>query len=424
HYLGPVILAAKDTPVRIKFTNYLPYYDKGGKSVGSWNCQGGELVIPVDETIAGGGLVFDANGQQINVQVDDCKGGRKYIALMGQNRAAIHWHGGDSPWISDGTPHQWFAPAGDISYTVGVTPVNPYGMGKGVSAQDVPDMPPSGPGSYTLYFPNNLSGRLMMYHDHTSGLTKVNVYMGEAAGYVVYDTEELTLAANALGTTLDRKLTSGPFAGLPVGTLDAVGIPLVIQDKTFVPKNIGPYALASDGVTPQSQDAKWDLDHWGQHGDLFFPHVYETNQDPSSADGTNPVGRWDWGPWFWPVFPAQYSLPSGAYGDATATPEAFMDTALVNGQAYPTMTVDPKTYRLRILSVANDRTFNLGFYQAVDANGKVCDAANKVPAPTPAAPGGLPPATCTEVRMVPALATAGFPAKWPTDGRVGGVPDP
>ncbi len=64
-----------------------------------------------------------------------------------------------------------------------------------------------------------------------------------------------------------------------------------------------------------SQDAKWDLNHWGQEGDFFFPHVYETNQDPNSADGTNPVGRWDWGPWFWPVFPAQMSLPSGEYGD-------------------------------------------------------------------------------------------------------------
>jgi FtsP/CotA-like multicopper oxidase with cupredoxin domain len=31
---------------------------------------------------------------------------------------------------------------------------------------------------------------------------------------------------------------------------------------------------------------------------------------------------------------------------------------------------------------------------------------------------------CTEVKMVPALPTAGFPATWPIDGRVGGVPDP
>jgi FtsP/CotA-like multicopper oxidase with cupredoxin domain len=409
HYLGPVILASRGTAARFKFTNYLPYTDKNGNKVGAPN--GDEAFIPVDELIAGGGPVSDATGKPVLDQ-----NGRPI--KFSQNRVAIHWHGGDSPWISDGTPHQWFTPAADISNFV-TDALHPNGMGKGDSAASVPDMPDPGPGSYTLYFPNNLSGRLMMYHDHVSGLTKVNVYEGEAAGYVVYDPTELTMVSNAIGTSLAA--TAG---GLPTGLLDAVGIPLVIQDKTFVPKNIGPNAVASDGITPASQDAKWDLNHWGQEGDFFFPHVYETNQDPNSKDGTNPVGRWDWGPWFWPVFPAQYSLPTGAYGDVTATPEAFMDTPIVNGQAYPSLTVDPKTYRFRILSVANDRTQNLGLYQAVDATGKICDATNTAPAMAPTAPGGLAPVACTEVRMVPAVPTAGFPANWPTDGRAGGVPDP
>jgi FtsP/CotA-like multicopper oxidase with cupredoxin domain len=176
--------------------------------------------------------------------------------------------------------------------------------------------------------------------------------------------------------------------------------------------------------------------------------VYETNQDPNSIDGTNPVGRWDWGPWFWPVFPAQYSLPSGDYGDVTTTPESFMDTPMVNGKPYPTMTVDPKTYRFRILNAANDRGVNLGIYKAVDAAGNLCDgsiapvAYGSVASSTvngavvpgngygptgdlPMFPGGIAaPATCTEVKMVPAVPTPGFPATWPMDGRVGGVPDP
>ncbi len=416
HYLGPSIVAFKGKPVRMKVTNYLPYTDVNGKSVGSWNGNGGEFYLPVDETIAGGGPVLDKHGKQML----DTNG--KPIK-MAQNRAAVHWHGGDSPWISDGTPHQWWAPAGDISYTIGIDAAHPYGMGKGVASADVPDMPASGPGVYTLYFPNNLSGRFMMYHDHTSGLTKLNAYTGMAAGYIVVDMDELGLAAKAMGVNLT--MPDGKSLGAAIPLLDAVGIPLVIQDKTFVPKNIGPNAVALDGYTPQSQDAKWDLTHWGQPGDLYFPHVYETNQDPNSFDGTNPVGRWDWGPWFWPVFPAQFSLPSGAYGDVTATPEAFGDTAMVNGKAYPTMTVDPKTYRFRILSIGNDRTLNLGLYQAVDAAGRVCNASNRTPRVAPTAPGGtVAPATCTEVKMVPALPTAGFPANWPTDGRVGGVPDP
>jgi hypothetical protein len=41
--------------------------------------------------------------------------------------------------------------------------------------------------------------------------------------------------------------------------------------------------------------------------------------------------------------------------------------------------VDPKAYRFRILNAANDRFFNLSLYQAVDANGVLCDAANPNP---------------------------------------------
>jgi FtsP/CotA-like multicopper oxidase with cupredoxin domain len=395
----------------MKFDNYLPYTDGTGKSVGSWNGMGGELPLPVDETIPGGGPVLKADGTPALDQ------NGKPIK-MGQNRVSVHWHGGDTPWTGDGTPHEWFAPRGDISYTLGIDAVHPNGMGKGESAANVSDMADPGPGSYTLYFPNNLSGRMMFYHDHASGLTRVNVYEGMAAGYVVVDPTEQVLVAGALGI-----LPTATVNGVRTGLLDTIGIPLVLQDKGFVPNNIGPNAVASDG-TPASQDSKWDLFHWGQPGDFFFPHVYETNQDPNAIDGTNPVGRWDWGPWFWPVFPAQYSLPTGAYGDVTTTPESFMDTALVNGQVYPTMTVDPKTYRLRILSVPNDRSTNLSIYQAADYKGVVCDANNKAPALAPAAPGGLPPVACTEVRMVPASPTAGFPATWPTDGRSGGVPDP
>ena len=393
HYMGPIIVASRGTAVRMKYTNYLPYNDSAGNPVGATN--GGELPLPVDEHLAGGGPVVDANGNPVR----DQNGNPMKFA---QNRAMIHWHGGDTPWISDGTPHQWVVPAGDVSYII-KDPTHPNGLGKGDSFQSVPDMPDPGPGSGTLYFPNNLSARLMFFHDHTSALTRLNVYMGEAAGYVVTDPVEQNLVKT----------------GIIPNTLLGVGIPLVIQDKTFVPKNVGSNA-------PQSQDAKWDVNHWGQPGDLWFPHVYEVNQDPNSIDATNPVGRWDWGPWFWPVFPAQYSLPTGSYGDATTTPEAFMDTMVVNGQAYPTLTVDPVATRFRILSVGNDRALNLSLYQAVDANGKVCDVAtNPTPAVAASAPGQTAAlAACTELRMVPAATTSRLPDSWPTDGRAGGVPDP
>ena len=56
---------------------------------------------------------------------------------------------------------------------------------------------------------------------------------------------------------------------------------------------------------------------------------------------------------------------------------------IINGMAYPTLTVDPAVYRFRILNAANDRFLNLSLYVADDQ--VVGDA-------------GIPN---TEVRMVP-----------------------
>jgi FtsP/CotA-like multicopper oxidase with cupredoxin domain len=315
-YLGPMIVATKGKPVRIKYTNLLPK-----------KANGGDLFIPVDKTLMGAGTGPD--------------GATEYT----QNRIAIHLHGGYTPWISDGTPHQWTVPVGESTTYM-----------QGASFHNVPDMADPGQGSGTLYYTNAQASRLMFYHDHAVGITRLNVYVGMAAGYVIKD-----------------------VAGTGEWTLPGIGtmpeIPLVIQDKTFVPADIA------------TQDAKWNTTHWGVNGDLWFPHVYEPNQDPQSVDGTNPVGRWDWGPWFWPVFPSQFPLPTGVYGDATTTPEAFMDTPVVNGMAYPTVTVEPKAYRFRILNAANDRFFNLGLYGAEPLTVAVTGGGAGYPQPTPP---GLP----------------------------------
>ena len=47
-----------------------------------------------------------------------------------QNRAVVHLHGGFTPWISDGTPHQWITPAADATT-----------LKTGVGVVNVPDMP-------------------------------------------------------------------------------------------------------------------------------------------------------------------------------------------------------------------------------------------------------------------------------------------
>jgi len=61
-----------------------------------------------------------------------------------------------------------------------------------------------------------------------------------------------------------------------------------------------------------------------------------------------------------------------------------MDTPIVNGTAYPYLEVEPKAYRFRVLSAANDRMFNLQLYVAADKN-------SWVPAPgTPGVPAAPP----------------------------------
>ena len=222
NYFGPMIIAQKDRPVRVKFTNELP--------TGS----GGDLFLPVDTSLMGAGMTPDGK------------------SMYTQNRATLHLHGGMTPWISDGTPHQWITPAGEIT-----------DYPKGVSVKNVPDMPDPGPGSMTFFYSNQQSARVMFYHDHSLGLTRLNVYAGEAGGYLIRDKVEQDL--------IDQ------------GVIPKDEIPLFIQDKTFVPTDN--QLLATDPT--------WDKTKWGGQGNLWFPHVYMPNQNPYDLTGSNPYGRWD-----------------------------------------------------------------------------------------------------------------------------------
>ena len=375
-YLGPTIVATKDKPVRVKFTNLLPSGD------------GGDLFLPVDSTLAGSGAAGMGDTDMtpmLGGTVDDearnpvCTDAKSLgTTCFTKNRATLHLHGGNTPWISDGTTHQWTTPAGEATT-----------WPTGVSVKNVPDMADPGPGSLTFYYSNQQSARLLFYHDHAWGITRLNVYAGEAAGYVLTDPTEQKLITN-----------SGPLAGLGVGT------PLVIQDKTFVPDDAQLYDTASS----YGQDPTWDKARWGGKGNLWYHHVYMPVQNPGDPSGISAFGRWMYGPWFWPpaadakhgpIANPYYNMdPGTGFTTPLAQPcdlndpgtwqydtdpfcepelipgtpnvsvgmEQFNDTPVVNGVAYPTVTLDPKTYRFRVLSGANDRFFNLQWYVA-DATG-------------------------------------------------------
>jgi FtsP/CotA-like multicopper oxidase with cupredoxin domain len=394
-YLGPLIIAQKDTPVRVKFTNLLP--------AGS----GGDLFLPVDTSVMGSGM-----GPTDMPSMPGMK--ESYT----QNRATLHLHGGNTPWISDGTAHQWTTPSDEMT-------VYP----KGVSVEYVPDMwfvngevvpntvgqttPPvlgatnnPGAGQLTFYYTNQQSARLLFYHDHSYGITRLNVYAGEAAGYLIQDDFEKSLVDS--------------------GIIPSTQIPLIIQDKTFVPDTTTPISNLLGNFPSQLgfQDPTWNTARWGTTGDLWYPHVYMTMQNPGDPSGMNQFGRWQYGPWFWPPTNPTHGPVANPYynpldpnnpmepqmipgvPNISAPGEAFLDTPVINGIAYPYLDVQPQAYRFRILNAADDRAWNLQFYVADD---------------TVTSFDGRPN---TEVKMVPAAYNPAYPADWPKDGRDGGVPDP
>jgi len=231
------------------------------------------------------------------------------------------------------------------------------------------------------------------------------VYVGEAAGFLLTDQTEQDL--------------------LTAGLIPGEQIPLIIQDKTYV-----------DAATIGSWDPTWN---WGttppvpNTGDLWWPHVYMPAQNPYNPDlsGVNAYGRWHYGPWFFPATNVPFGpVPNPLYdpdcepnlvvfcqppeNPGTPNPswgaEAFMDTPVINGTAYPAVTVQPRSYRLRILNAAHDRFFNLQFYVADNTVAAGCPTC----------------VSATEVKMVPAIeypADPTWPSTWPADGRAGGVPD-
>ncbi len=108
-------------------------------------------------------------------------------------RAVVHVHGGHVPPASDGGPMDWFTPGH----------------------------------SKTVHYPNNQPASTLWFHDHAMALTRLNVYAGLAAFYLITDDDE------------DR-------FNLPKGLYE---IGLALQDRTFQPD--GQLFYPSIGDVPQ-----------------------------------------------------------------------------------------------------------------------------------------------------------------------------
>ena len=216
--VGGIIIGQKGVPIQITFNNNLP----------------STSLIPVDTTIPG--------------------------ANQAQNRAAIHMHGGHTPWISDGGPFDWFTPDGIHGLSFLNNVLNPS----------------AGINQAEYYYPLDQSARFMWYHDHAWGTTRLNAYAGLASALFIRDSFENGLISKGLPNYIER----GGFE-----------LPLVFQDKIFV----GPGIMSADptwtGLTLP--------------GSLWYAHTYE--YDPVT-------GRWPLGPILTTLPPDPSEIPE-FFGD-------------------------------------------------------------------------------------------------------------
>jgi len=152
--------------------------------------------------------------------------------------------------------------------------------------------------SVLFKYPNTQPAAPLWFHDHTLGATRLNVYAGLAGGYYIEDP-----------------------AITPVGTNTTAGVPGTCKNGCL-PANLQPLSSVIPLVI---QDRMFDT-----NGQLFFP--------ADSAGDT-----------LWALNPEHpYWVP-----------EFIGDTIVVNGKAWPFLSVEPKRYRFLFLEGSNARPYNL-----------------------------------------------------------------
>jgi FtsP/CotA-like multicopper oxidase with cupredoxin domain len=155
------------------------------------------------------------------------------------------------------------------------------------------------PGNSALYkYPNTQEASPIWFHDHTLGATRLNVYAGLAGAYFIEDP-----AIVPVGKTTTRGTPGTCTAGcLPANLQPLVEVvPVVLQDRMF--------------------------DTTGQ---LFFP----SDSAGGVLSALNPEHP------YW-------------------VPEFVGDTIVVNGKAWPFLSVEAKRYRFLFLNGSNARTYEI-----------------------------------------------------------------
>ncbi|NDK56716.1 multicopper oxidase domain-containing protein [Pontibacter fetidus] len=165
-YPGPTLVAKKDVPVEVFWHNKLTI---------DGTAEGSPLphLLPIDESIHWA-MEHVENWEQYGVPI------------------VTHLHGGHTESASDGLPEAWFTP--DFRK-----------VGEDFVKGD----------NEPYHYANDQEAATLWYHDHTLGITRLNVYAGMAGFYILTDDHEQQLKAT-------NNLPADPY-----------DIGLAIQDRMF-----------------------------------------------------------------------------------------------------------------------------------------------------------------------------------------------
>ena len=322
----------------------------------------------------------------------DCAG-RSPDPYAGPVPIVTHVHGSHVDPDSDGYPEAWWLPRHSN------TQYNDKGHAYAMSGSLFDDATGRNPGDlgYAHFeYRNDQPATTLWFHDHSLGITRLNVYAGPAAFWLIrggrYDRVDR-------GGRHDRKdrgrkkraVLPGPApkAGQSTAALNSPGrtrqaireIPVLIQDRTFLkngdlfyPGNRAFFETLNQANTPKRHQqfniTKLKKLNKGCGPDEpncritvpgspnFIKEIGKLMPDPDRTERDFPLA---------PPKVAQPAAYPGDFREGSMMPpiwntEAFFNTIVVNGTVWPKLEVARAPYRLRFLNGSNARTYNLSLW--------------------------------------------------------------
>jgi len=174
YFPGVTLEVKRGTPTTVTYINNLPSFSEGGKVQG---------FLTVDQSIHWA----DPLGVMCPLFPGNPGCTDPYQSYV---PAVTHLHGNEGQSDFDGTPDQWFTPNGING--VAYRSYDPASPTKATSS------PPS-PGRAVYHYPNGQEATTLWFHDHALGITRLHIYAGLEAFYLIRDARDTGHADNAIG---------------------------------------------------------------------------------------------------------------------------------------------------------------------------------------------------------------------------------